>query len=85
MTFYFAKLILYSARCISYNMDIAGATKFQASRKEVMQVSAKERILTIRLLEKRNAKKAYTKAFGIVAKNDSAEFKEQTDSNSAKN
>ena len=66
-------------------MDIAGATKFRVSRKEVMQVSVRERILTIRLLEKVNAKRAYAEAFGIVAQNGSAELERQTASNSASN
>ena len=66
-------------------MDIAGATKFRVSRKEVMQVSVRERILTIRLLEKVNAKRAYAEAFGIVAQNGPAELERQTASNSASN
>jgi len=66
-------------------MDIAGATKFRVSRKEVMQVSVRERILTIRLLEKVNANPAYAKVFGIVAQNGPAERKRQTASNSASN
>jgi hypothetical protein len=66
-------------------MDIAGATKFRVSRKEVMQVSVRERILTIRLLEKVNAKRAYAEAFGIVAPNGPAELERQTASNSASN
>ena len=34
-----------------------------------MSVSVRERILTIRLMEKVNEKKAYAEAFGIVAQN----------------
>ena len=64
-------------------MDIAGATKFRVSRKEVMPVSVRERILTIRLMEKVNANPAYAEAFGIVVVNGHAEPERQTASNSA--
>ena len=49
-----------------------------------MQVSVRERILTIRLMEKVNANPAYAEAFGIVAQNGPAEPVRQTASNSAK-
>ena len=64
-------------------MDIAGATKFLISGKEGMIVSVRERILTIRLMEKVNARPAYAEAFGIVAQNGLAEPKRQTAQNSA--
>lgn len=66
-------------------MDIAGATKFRATGKEVMQVTVRERILTIRLMKKVNANPAYAEAFGIVAQNGSAEPERQTAPNSANN
>ena len=66
-------------------MDIAGATKFLVSREEVMPVSVRERILTIRLMEKVNANPAYAEAFGIVVVNGHAEPERQTASNSANN
>jgi len=66
-------------------MDIAGATRFPVSRKEVMTVGVRERILTIRLMEKVNANPAYAEAFGIVAQNGPAEPERQTASNSAGN
>ena len=48
-------------------------------------MSARERILTIRLMEKVNANPAYAEAFGIVAQNGSAEPEWQTASNFASN
>ena len=48
-------------------------------------MSVRERILTIRLLEKVNANPVYAKAFGIVVVNGLAESERQTDSNSAGN
>jgi len=48
-----------------------------------MQLSVRERILAIRLMEKLNANPAYAEAFGIVAQNGSAEHKRQTASDSA--
>ena len=50
-----------------------------------MPVSVRERILTIRLMEKVNANPAYAEAFGIVAQNGPSEPERQTTSNSAKN
>jgi hypothetical protein len=47
-------------------MDIAGATKFQVSRREVMPLSVKERILAIRLMDKVNANPAAAEKLGIV-------------------
>ena len=38
------------------------------SREEVMYLSAKERILTIRLMEKLSANPAYAEALGIAVK-----------------
>ena len=46
-------------------------------------MSVRERILTIRLMEKANANPAYAKAFGIVVVNGLAESEQQTASNSA--
>ena len=46
-------------------------------------MSVRERILTIRLMEKVNANPAYAEAFGIVAQNGLAESEPQTASNSA--
>ena len=66
-------------------MDIAGATKFRVSRKEVMPVSVRERILAIRLMEKVNANPVYAEAFGIVAQNGPATPKRHAASNSANN
>ena len=48
-----------------------------------MQVSVRERILTIRLMEKMKAKKAYAEAFSIAAQSGQTELKRQTASNSA--
>ena len=48
-----------------------------------MPVSVRERILTIRLMEKVNANPVYAEAFGIVVVNGSAEPMRQTASNSA--
>ena len=64
-------------------MDIAGTTSYLVSREEVMPVSVRERIITIRLSEKVNANPAYAEAFGIVAQNGLAEPKRQTAQNSA--
>ena len=50
-----------------------------------MTVRVKERILTIKLMEKVNANPAYAEAFGIVAQNGSAEPERHTASNSANN
>ena len=50
-----------------------------------MPVSVRERILTIRLMEKVNANPAYSEAFGIVVVNGHAEPERQTASNSANN
>ena len=50
-----------------------------------MPVSVRERILTIRLMEKVNANPAYADAFGIVVVNGRAEPERQTASNSADN
>ena len=66
-------------------MDIAGTTSYLVSREEVMPVSVRERILSIRLMEKVNANPAYADAFGIVVVNGQAEPKRQTASNSASN
>ena len=82
---YFAELILYSGLRFSYNMDTAGAAKLPASGKEVVSVSTRERILTIRLMEKMNANPAYAEAFGIAAQNGPAEPKGQTVSDPANN
>ena len=41
-------------------------------------MSVRERILTIRLMEKMNANPAYAEAFGIVAKSGPAESVKQT-------
>ena len=46
-------------------------------------MSVRERILTIRLMEKVNGNPAYAKVFGIVVVNSSAESTEQTASDSA--
>ena len=43
-----------------------------------MSVGVRERILTIRLMEKAKVKSAYAEAFGIVAQNGPAEPKRQT-------
>jgi len=64
-------------------MNIAGATESAYLERKGCFVSVRERILTIRLMEKVNAKPAYTEAFGIVAQNGPAESKLQTASNSA--
>ena len=66
-------------------MDIAGTTSYLVSKEEVMPVSVRERILTIRLMEKVNANPAYAKAFGIVVANGQSEPNRQTASNSASN
>ena len=50
-----------------------------------MSVGVRERILTIRLMEKVKAKSAYAEAFGIVLVNSRAAPKRQTASNSAGN
>ena len=50
-----------------------------------MPVSVRERILTIRLMEKVNANPAYAEAFGIVAQNGLAVPERQTVSNSVSN
>ena len=50
-----------------------------------MPVSVRERILTIRLMEKVNANPVYAEAFGIVVVNGSAESMRQTALNSASN
>ena len=64
-------------------MDIAGTTSYLVSREEVMPVSVRERILTIRLMEKVSANPACAEAFGIVVVNDPAESERQTASYSA--
>ena len=46
-------------------------------------MSVRERILTIRLMEKVNANPAYADAFGIVVENGHAEPERHTASNSA--
>ena len=46
-------------------------------------MSVRERILTIRLMEKVNANPVYAEAFGIVVVNGRAEPERQTASNSA--
>ena len=46
-------------------------------------MSVRERILTIRLMEKVNANPSVAEALGIVAQNRTAEPKRQTDLNSA--
>ena len=46
-------------------------------------MSVRERILTIRLMEKLNANPAYADAFGIVVENGHAEPERHTASNSA--
>ena len=48
-----------------------------------MPVSVRERILTIRLMEKVSANPAYAEAFGIVVVNGPAESERQTASYSA--
>ena len=48
-------------------------------------LSVRERILTIRLMEKVNANPVYAEAFGIVAQDGPAEHARQTASNSANN
>ena len=53
--------------------------------KEVLTVGVKERILTIRLMEKLNANPAYAEVFGIFLPNSPAEPGKQTVSNSADN
>lgn len=50
-----------------------------------MTVGVRERILTIRLMEKVNANLAYAEVFGIVAQTDLAEPEWQSTSNSAGN
>ena len=50
-----------------------------------MPVSVRERILTIRLMEKVNANPAYAEVFGIIAQNGSVEPERQTASISASN
>ena len=82
---YFADLILYSALLFQYNMGIAEATSCRIHTEEVMQMNVRERILTIRLMEKVNKKPAYAEAFGIVVVNGTADFQRQTASNSACN
>ena len=48
-------------------------------------MSVRERILTIRLMEKLNANSAYADAFGIVVQNGQPEPERQTASISASN
>lgn len=48
-----------------------------------MPMSVRERILSIRLMEKVNANPAYAEAFGIVVQYGEAEPERQTASNSA--
>ena len=50
-----------------------------------MTVRVRERILTIRLMEKVSANPAYADAFGIVVRNGLAEPERQTASDSATN
>ena len=78
-------MILYSEPLFQYNMDIAGTASCLVSREEVMLLNVRERILTIRLMEKVNANPAYADPFGIVARNGHAEPERQTASNSADN
>ena len=59
--------------------------KVPSTQEEVMQVSVRERILTIRLMEKVKANPNYAKVFGIVIQNYPAEPERQTASNSAGN
>jgi hypothetical protein len=49
-------------------MDITGATSCPVSGEEVTHMSVKERILTIRLIEKLSANPAYAEALGIAVK-----------------
>ena len=46
-------------------------------------MSVRERILTIRLMEKANANPAYAEAFGIVVADGQVKLERQTASNSA--
>lgn len=48
-----------------------------------MPVSVKERLLTIRLMEKVNTNPTYAKELGIVVVKDSDKSERKTDSNSA--
>ena len=48
-------------------------------------MSVRERILTIRLIEKVNANPAYAEAFGFVVVSGLAETEQHTASNSAEN
>ena len=48
-------------------------------------MGVRERIFTIRLMEKVNANPVYAEAFGIVVVNGPAEPEQQTASNSANN
>ena len=48
-------------------------------------VCVRERILTIRLMEKMNANPAYAKAFGMAAQNGTAEAGRKTASDTAAN
>ena len=64
-------------------MDIAEATRFPVSREEVVSVDVRERILTVRLMEKVNANPSYAEVFGIVATNGPEKPERQTVSNSA--
>ena len=50
-----------------------------------MPLYVKERILTIRLMEKMNANPAYAKAFGMAAQNGTAEAGRKTASDTAAN
>ena len=49
-------------------MDITGAISYPVSGEEVTHMSVKERILTIRLIEKLSANPAYAEALGIAVK-----------------
>lgn len=50
-------------------MDIAGTAKFPYPKKEVMTVGVRERILTIRLMEKVKENPAAAEKLGIVVIN----------------
>lgn len=70
-------MILYSRRRFSYNMDIAGATRFLVSRKEVMTAGVRERILTVRLMERVKANPAVAEKLGIALVNGIHDVKKQ--------
>jgi len=62
---YFADLIIYSRRSNRYNIPIAG--RDTDAREGVMRLTARERVLMIRLMEKLEKHPTYATLLGIEA------------------